>query len=612
MRASAREFEADIFTARINIFHRKCRLFSAAAKKRHQQAPERALQPRPRQLSSSFAREALFARKMAESPSAARILPALPTASGGSIPVPLASPVPGIPFPRPPGPEVPQPPRPAPAMVVVPHAVPAVPEPPPPTTRIKEPDTKRGHRFGRLPSSYSNAEIDRMTILRPLVGWHGSGVAVKRVLKPACKERKISFPGIKNPTKKQYVTALVEFDVLRGDTYDEAEAAEAAAAAPALPPPPPEQLVADPSTLTASMRPSLEPYRRGIKRMRTEDGGSVGVSNGRPDMVALAGVYAALERKVAAEAAASRTRAAIQYINLMSKNEQKIADLAAARMDKESPEFKKAVADRDRYAAYLDKVLQIQAVEPPRKRPAFGLEGFPLPEGLPSSLTYPATQLANRAGARIAIALASENPDKIRGVETAAQSWLLAADIRNGTAQQGQSLPEGAVAIVTRSVESGVAGGQPWGMQQTYDGALQRVRNIKTQLENAKEDTKEGQVGAGGVAARSGGAFPYTHIVAAENGVCALLSHSQTQAVDVCCVVVEDVSTGTQGVSFSQSRPYPLADVQEMIRSGVTRLEIGEFCKKYYAGAQLSASRADQVESAARMAFEQLGMQLQG
>eukprot|EP00439_Symbiodinium_sp_Y106_P065496 s2029_g10.t1 len=173
------------------------------------------------------------------------------------------------------------------------------------------------------------------------------------------------------------------------------------------------------------------------------------------------------------------------------------------------------------------------------------------------------------------VAVTSSNPDKLAAIETAFCSHF---------GQKGQAP---SICILPCPADSGIPHGQPWGMQHTYEGALARLANLKSSGEGVEAE----------------------YYASAENGVCALLRHDSTLALDVACVIVERASDGKQGVNFSQGRPYPLQEIQQMKRSGSsnaeTRIskmdrvlhgaEIGDFCKWWYEKKALPISRTDQV-----------------
>ena len=99
--------------------------------------------------------------------------------------------------------------------------------------------------------------------------------------------------------------------------------------------------------------------------------------------------------------------------------------------------------------------------------------------------------------------------------------------------------------------DSGIPHGQPWGLQHTYEGASARIHDVRAFHSDQVDQLPS----------------PPEYVVSVENGVCAIVTHTMTSAIDVCCVIVENFSTGERAFSFSQSRPYPLSDVQEKIQN---------------------------------------------
>jgi non-canonical (house-cleaning) NTP pyrophosphatase len=159
------------------------------------------------------------------------------------------------------------------------------------------------------------------------------------------------------------------------------------------------------------------------------------------------------------------------------------------------------------------------------------------------------------------VAVTSTNPEKIGAVQRAFQEFV-SAEYADGIHVDG---------IAT---ESGIPHGQPWGLQHTYEGCATRLFNLRADILDRE----------------------YDYIVSVENGVVPILTHKCTYAHDVACVIVEDLHTGSRAHEFSQSRPYPLEEVQAMHRRGVPGPAIGKWCAEHYCEATLSCSRADQVQ----------------
>ena len=136
------------------------------------------------------------------------------------------------------------------------------------------------------------------------------------------------------------------------------------------------------------------------------------------------------------------------------------------------------------------------------------------------------------------------------------------------------------------AVDPGLLGGQPFGLQQTLDCARARINAVKKR--GLVENMRTGL------------------IVSAESGVVCVMKLSDTDSIDISCVVIEVIETGQQTFAFSQSRPFPLMKVQQMHALGHTGADVGHFCEKYYTGLSLPVSRQCQVQSATTMALAQI------
>mmetsp|Transcript_91008 Transcript_91008/g.161194 ORF Transcript_91008/g.161194 Transcript_91008/m.161194 type:complete len:217 (+) Transcript_91008:37-687(+) len=184
-----------------------------------------------------------------------------------------------------------------------------------------------------------------------------------------------------------------------------------------------------------------------------------------------------------------------------------------------------------------------------------------------------------QTGAPLLVAVTSGNKEKVLAVQEAFNSSSFVRQL--GREVEVASCPS----------ESGIPHGQPWGMQHTYEGALARLVHLK--------------------AACAGGVEKYDYLVSVENGVVALLRHDGTEALDMCCVVVEQRSPegypGEQAFNFSQARPYPLAQTQELKRQGKSNEELGSFCRDWYKALEAPIlSRGDQVRTATSAALDLL------
>jgi non-canonical (house-cleaning) NTP pyrophosphatase len=137
--------------------------------------------------------------------------------------------------------------------------------------------------------------------------------------------------------------------------------------------------------------------------------------------------------------------------------------------------------------------------------------------------------------------------------------------------------------------DSSISHGQPWGLQHTFEGAMARISDASfnmTLIHTAD------------------------FIVSPENGVCTVITHRKTHAIDICCVVIEHVKTGQHTFSFSQSRPFPLDDVQIRTQDGESHKDIGAYCEDFYRKLGPTFSRTTQIVTATTTTLEQI-LQLQ-
>ena len=170
------------------------------------------------------------------------------------------------------------------------------------------------------------------------------------------------------------------------------------------------------------------------------------------------------------------------------------------------------------------------------------------------------------------VLVASGNVLKVEAVRSAFEAWF------------GGSVEARGVAA-----DSGIPHGQPWGCQHTYEGCAARLQQLQT---------------AAGEGADAAQAFDY--LVAVENGVVPIVTHTATFGHDVACVMVSDVASQRTRHAFSQSRPYPLAIVQEMARQGMSGGEVGEFCCAHYEKAELACTRDEQICACTRLVLSDL------
>lgn len=169
------------------------------------------------------------------------------------------------------------------------------------------------------------------------------------------------------------------------------------------------------------------------------------------------------------------------------------------------------------------------------------------------------------------VLVASRNAVKLEAVRCAFEAWF-----------------GGTVEVRGVEADSGIPHGQPFGMQHTYEGCAARMQQLLAS--------------AGG----AGGPWPPDFLVAVENGVVPVVTHTATFGHDVACVMVSDVASQRTRHAFSQSRPYPLSIVQEMARQGMSGGEVGAFCAAHYEKMELTCTRDEQIRSCTRLVLSEL------
>jgi non-canonical (house-cleaning) NTP pyrophosphatase len=185
------------------------------------------------------------------------------------------------------------------------------------------------------------------------------------------------------------------------------------------------------------------------------------------------------------------------------------------------------------------------------------------------------------------VAVTSANPLKMEAVKLAVNE-----------ATQGRAF---VVDVVSVPGDSGIPHGQPWGLQHTFEGARARIVSSRQRTSNLSARIRT----PGAEAAED----VFDLLVSPENGVCTLQTHTHSEAVDLCVVVVEDAKSGAQAVGVSGGRPYPLQEVQGRRRDGASPDDIGAFCREFYAERErdgLKLSREEQVFAATQTALSQL------
>jgi non-canonical (house-cleaning) NTP pyrophosphatase len=172
----------------------------------------------------------------------------------------------------------------------------------------------------------------------------------------------------------------------------------------------------------------------------------------------------------------------------------------------------------------------------------------------------------------LVIIVTSENPDKRAGVLRA----LTEAD------------PAPPFSLFMVPVDVGPLGEQPVGMQQILDCARARIRGAKGSVEDE----------------------PAGLIVSIVSGLICLVNSGGTDAIDICCVVIEDIQTHQQTYAFSESRSglsFPLSRIQQMHMLARPTTTVPWCCENYYPDRKLPVSRQDQVHAVTKMALAEFG-----
>ena len=156
----------------------------------------------------------------------------------------------------------------------------------------------------------------------------------------------------------------------------------------------------------------------------------------------------------------------------------------------------------------------------------------------------------------VRVAVATSNQEKIGAVKRAFHTHF-----------------EAECQVIGISCDSTIEHGQPWGMQHTFEGASARLSSLRIKSE--------------------GGGFQF--IASVENGVFPILTHDETFGQDVACVIVECLASKKREFTFSSSRPFPLAAVQSLRKSGSSGAEIGQHVRDWYLSNPWKTSREQQI-----------------
>ena len=192
---------------------------------------------------------------------------------------------------------------------------------------------------------------------------------------------------------------------------------------------------------------------------------------------------------------------------------------------------------------------------------------------------------AGPARASTAVAVASLDAAKLAAVRAALEAWFGGAVEATGVEATGD-----------RDAGTGLLqAGMHIGMQHTFEGCAARMQQLLL-----------AGGGSGGSADGSAAHARPDFLVAVECGVIPIVTQTTTSGHEVACVMVMDVASQRTRHAFSQTRPYPLAIVQEMARQGMSAAEVADFCAAHYEKAELTCSHADQIRTCTQLVLSDL------
>lgn len=123
--------------------------------------------------------------------------------------------------------------------------------------------------------------------------------------------------------------------------------------------------------------------------------------------------------------------------------------------------------------------------------------------------------------------------------------------------------------------DSGVPDGQPYGMAGTFQGAQQRIFDIKKRLGD--------------------GVHNYDFIVSIENGIQTFDNNDCYFAVDFPLVILLHLKTMKMFTQFGASRPIPIDDMRKQKSEGVDQKDRGKWVNDYYERLGLSETRESAI-----------------
>ena len=188
------------------------------------------------------------------------------------------------------------------------------------------------------------------------------------------------------------------------------------------------------------------------------------------------------------------------------------------------------------------------------------------------------------------VVVASLDAAKLAAVRAAVEAWFGGAVEATGVEATGDR--DAGTGLLQAALHVG--------MQHTFEGCAARMRQLLLAGGSGSS--------AGGSGSSADGSAPARPdlLVAVECGVIPIVTHTTTSGHEVACVMVTDVASQRTRHAFSQTRPYPLAIVQEMARQGMSAAEVAEFCAAHYEKAELTCSHADQIRVCTQLVLSDL------
>ena len=141
--------------------------------------------------------------------------------------------------------------------------------------------------------------------------------------------------------------------------------------------------------------------------------------------------------------------------------------------------------------------------------------------------------------------------------------------------------------VIGYNCESGVPDGQPYGIDGTYQGAQQRILNLKGELKFSETNN-------------------YDFIVSIENGISGLQNNDGTTYIDYPVVIVHDVKRSKDFVQIGGSRTIPVDEMRRQKHEGIDPKSRGDWVRNYYDNLNYSQTRETLIDGALIMCIETL------